>query len=46
MGGTKRRQKKNKPGKRRNIKEGSMKEEDQLVDYLKDLKLTKTIFGK
>lgn len=45
MGGTKRKQKKKKSGKKRNIKEGSLKEEDQLVEYLRDLKLTKTSFG-
>ena len=45
MGGTKRRQKKKKSGKKRTIKEGSLKEEDQIVDYLKDIKLSKNVFG-
>ena len=41
----KRRQKKKKSGKKRTIKEGSLKEEDQIVDYLKDFKLSKNVFG-
>jgi len=46
MGGTKRKQKKKKAGKKKTIKEGSQKEEDQLIEYLKEIKLSKNVFGK
>jgi len=42
IGGTKRRQKKKKAGKKTTIKEGSLKEEDQIVSHLKELKLSKS----
>ena len=46
VGGTKRKQKKKKAGQKKTIKEGSLKEEDQLVELLKELKLAKITFGK